>query len=321
MEPINPIVESWVREAKENPDAFWGRAAEQLPWLKKSDRVFEWTPPTFRWFIGGQTNLAYSALDHHVQRGWGGHTALVCLNEQGGRQVFTCAQLLDEVKRTSAALRGIGVGKGDRITIYMPPCAEAIILMLAIVRIGAIHVVVFAGFGAQALTDRVHASGSHFVFTADITYRKGKTVRLKEIVDRALEIETADVERVVVLNRTGDAMQMCGGRDITWSEFLNRGAGQDTGYAPMESNEPAFILATSGTTAKPKLTLHTQGGYQVYINSMGKWIFDLNPADVWWSTSDIGPARRKRREGIGILGCRFGRPLSIPVLEYRPYYF
>src|SRR5947209_1134631 len=288
MELISPVVNRWIQEARENPEEFWGRAAEQLPWLRKWDRVFEWTPPTFRWFIGGQTNLAYNALDYHVKRGWGGHTALAYLSERGERRLFTYAQLLHEVERVAAALRGMGIQKGDRITIYMPICPEAIILMLATVRIGAIHVVVFAGFGAQALADRVQASGSRLVFTTDITYRKGKDVQLKGIVDAAVEIGGQSVEHVVVLNRTGEIIPMQAGRDITWQEFLDHAKGQKGDYVPMESNEPAYILATSGTTAKPKLAIHTHGGYQVHIHSMSQWVFGLKPTDVWWSTSDIG---------------------------------
>jgi acetyl-CoA synthetase len=288
MNLVSPIVNRWVQEAKEDPEAFWGRAAEQLPWLRKWDQVFEWTPPTFRWFIGGQTNLAYSALDYHVKRGWGGHTALVYLNERGERRLFTYAQLLHEVERLAAALRGMGIKKGDRITIYMPTFPEAIMLMLAAVRIGAIHVVVFAGFGAQALGDRVQASGSRLIFTADVTYRKGKNTDLKGIVDASLEAGNGSVEHVVVLNRTGEDVPMQAGRDITWEEFLSHAEGHKGTYAPMESNEPAYILATSGTTAKPKLAIHTHGGYQVHIHSMGQWMFGLKPTDVWWSTSDIG---------------------------------
>jgi acetyl-CoA synthetase len=156
------------------------------------------------------------------------------------------------------------------------------------VRIGAIHVVVFAGFGTQALNDRVQASGSRLVFTADVTYRKGKDTQLKEIVDGALETGNGSVEHVIVLNRTGKPTSMQPGRDVTWQEFLSYAEGQRGDYVPMESNEPAYILATSGTTAKPKLAIHTHGGYQVFINSMGKWLFGLKPTDVWWSTSDIG---------------------------------
>jgi len=288
MDLISPVVRRWVQDARENPEAFWGRAAEQLPWLRTWDRVFEWTPPTFRWFVGGQTNLAYNALDHHVKNGWGGHTALVYLNERGERRLFTYAQLTHEVERVAAALRGLGVQKGDRITIYMPTCPEAIMLMLAAVRIGAIHVVVFAGFGAQALGDRAQASGSRFIFTADVTYRKGKNTQLKEIVDAALKTDSGSVERVIVLNRTDEPPSMQPERDITWQEFLSYAQGQQGDYVPMESNEPAFILATSGTTAKPKLAIHTHGGYQVHIHSMGQWVYGLKPTDVWWSTSDIG---------------------------------
>ena len=285
---VNPLVRRWLQDAREHPDDFWAKAAAQLHWFKQWERVFEWNFPVFRWFAGGQTNLAYNCLDVHVQRGWGGHTALITLNERGERRVFSYAQLAREVERIAAALRGLGLKKGDRLTVYMPTCPEAIMLMLATVRIGAIHSVVFAGFGAGALGDRVRASGSRLVFTADITYRKGKDVQLKEIVDSALEGGEHAVEHVVVLPRAGGASAMQAGRDLAWSEFLAQGANQDGGHVPMEANEPAYILATSGTTAKPKLAVHTHGGYQVYIHSMARWVFGLRPTDVWWSTSDIG---------------------------------
>src|SRR3954454_12344770 len=147
---MHPVVRRWLDDARSDPVGFWERAAQDVPWFRRWDRVFEWTPPTFRWFIGAETNLAWNAVDHHVLRGRGGHAALVYLNERGERSVFTYAQLLFEVKRLAAALRGLGLRKGDRITIYMPTSVEAIILMLATVRIGAIHSVVFAGFGANA---------------------------------------------------------------------------------------------------------------------------------------------------------------------------
>jgi acetyl-CoA synthetase len=288
MSLVNPIVQKWIDDGKQDPDAFWGRAADQLPWFRKWDRVLDWSPPTFKWFVGAETNLAYNALDHHVKRGWGGHTALIYLNERGERRIFTYAQLLYTVERVAAALRGLGIKKGDRLTVYMPTCPEAIILMLATVRIGAIHSVVFAGFGAKALGDRIRASGSRLVFTADVTYRKGKDTRLKEIVDEALLGGNNIVEHVIVLKRTGAETPWVPGRDISWEEFLGRAEGNSGDYVPMEANEPAFILATSGTTASPKLAIHTHGGYQVHIHSMGKWLFALRPTDVWWSTSDIG---------------------------------
>lgn len=288
MQVLNPVVEKWVNDAKLDPDAFWGRAAEQLPWFRKWDRVLDWNRPTFQWFVGGKTNLCYNALDHHVKRGWGGHAALIYLNERGERRVYTYASLLAEVERTAAALRGLGINKGDRITLYMPTCPEAIILMLATVRIGAIHSVVFAGFGSKALGDRVQASGSRLLFTADVTYRKGKETRLKEIVDDALTTTETAIERVIMLKRSSGPCPMKAERDISWEEFLAHAPGHSGEYVEMESNETAFILATSGTTAKPKLAMHTHGGYQVHIHSMGKWMFALKPTDVWWSTSDIG---------------------------------
>ena len=216
----------------------------------------------------------------------------MCINERGERRVLTYAQLLHEVKRLSAALRGLGIGRGDRVTIYMPPCPESIALMLATVRIGAMHSVVFAGFGAKALADRIEASASRAVFAADVTYRKGREVPLKSIVDEALATaspaDRRSVERVVVLRRSSDAVPMEPSRDITWDAFLALADGDNTNWIAMEANEPAFLLATSGTTAKPKLAIHTHGGYQVHVHAMGRWVFGLKPTDVWWATSDIG---------------------------------
>ncbi len=285
---ISPSVERWLREAAEEPDDFWGKAAEELPWFRKWDQVFEWEWPTFRWFIGGQTNLAYNCIDHHVANGRGDHTALIYANESGERQTFTYAEMKDGVEQIAAALRGLGMEKGDRLTIYMPVCPESIMLMLATVRIGAIHSVIFAGFGAGALSDRIVASGSKLVLTADVTYRRGGEVQLKSIIDTALEKTGDVVENVVVLNRSDQAPTQLGEHEMDWADFLKRGEGQDGSHVVMESNEPAYILATSGTTAKPKLAVHAHGGYQVYIHSMGRWCFGLNPDDVWWATSDIG---------------------------------
>jgi acetyl-CoA synthetase len=288
MEPINPIIRRWQHEAAADPEGFWARAAEALPWFRKWDRVLEWNPPTFRWFVGAQTNMAYNCLDHHVARGWGGHTALIYANERGERRVFTYNQLKREVERVAAALRGMGIQKGDRITLYMPNSPEAIMVMLAAARIGAIHSIIFAGFGAGALADRIRDSGSRLVFTSDVIYRKGKDVRLKEIVDSALALGDTPVQHVISLKRTAEAMPMTASRDLSWDEFLAKAAGQNGAYVPLESNEPLYILATSGTTAKPKLAVHTHGGYQVHIYSMGRWVFGMKPTDVWWATSDLG---------------------------------
>jgi acetyl-CoA synthetase len=288
VEVVNPIVRRWQREALDDTERFWDRAARALPWARTWDRVFEWTYPTFRWFIGGRINLAVACLDHHVANGRGGVAALVYVNERGERRVLTYAQLLHEVERAAAALRGLGVAKGDRLTIYMPTCPEAIVIMLAAVRIGAIHSVVYAGFGAGALAGRIQASGSRIVFAADVAFRKGREVPLKDIVDEALDAAGDAVERVVVLRRGSTPARMAAGRDLDWDVFLARGRDHTGEAVWVESNEPAYILATSGTTATPKLSVHMQGPYAVHVHSMARWMFDLRPGDVWWSTSDIG---------------------------------
>ncbi|MEE8518650.1 MAG: AMP-binding protein, partial [Dehalococcoidia bacterium] len=269
-------------------DKLWDKAARELPWLRTWDTVFEPDYPTFKWFVGGQTNLSYLCIDHHVANGRGAHPAIIYASERGDRETLTYAQLKVSVERAAAALRGMGLTKGDRLTIYMPNCLEAVVLMLATVRIGAIHSVVFAGFSAPALADRIRASGSRLVVTADVAYRKGGEVRLKEIVDDALALGCDSVEHAVVLQRGAEAPPFQDGRDLSWEEFIAAGAGQDGGYVPMEANEPAYILATSGTTATPKLVVHTHGGYAVGVHSQGKWCFGLKQSDVWWATSDLG---------------------------------
>jgi acetyl-CoA synthetase len=284
---VDPKLAAWLLDAQADPEEFWGKAAEALPWFKKWERVLDWEPPTFRWYRGGRSNLAYNCVDHHVKAGRGDRVALITENERGERRTFTYAQLLAEVRRVSAALRGVGIAKGDRIAIYMPTSAEAIILMLGAIRIGAVILVVFAGFGAGALGERVRLAGAKALFATDITYRKGKDVPLKGIVDDSLK-DSPDVKTVVVLRRGAADVPMTAGRDISWAEFLAKGEGQDAGHVELEANEPAYILATSGTTAKPKLAVHTHGGYQVYVYSMAKWMFGLEEKDVWWSTSDIG---------------------------------
>jgi acetyl-CoA synthetase len=256
---------------------FWAAAAEELPWFRPWKRLFEREGAGFRWFGGAETNLAWNCLDRHVEAGRGGHTALVYANERGERRSFTYAALLAEVEGAAAALRELGLEKGDRLTIYMPTAPEAIVLMLAAVRIGAVHSVVFAGFGAGALADRIRASGSRVVFTADVAYRKGSEVPLEGIVAEAVTLAGDDVEGVFTFSRQGD----------DWEGFIGDDGG-DGQHVPLEANEPAYILATSGTTARPKLAVHTQGGYQVGIHAMGRVCFGMKPEDVWWSTSDIG---------------------------------
>lgn len=288
MDLINPLIHKMIDDARSDPETFWGDAAQNVPWFKTWDQVLDWTPPTFKWFVGGQTNVAYNALDHHVKNGHGGRTALIYCNERGERGVYTYAQLLYNVERVAAGLRGLGITKGDRITIYMPTMPEAIMLMLACARIGAIHLCVFAGFGSGALADRIRASESKLIFATDAIYRKGRDVPLKGLLDAALEMNVPTIEHAIVLKRTGLDVPMRAGRDLSWQQFLDGGQGQSSAHEVMESNDPLYILATSGTTARPKLVVHMHGGYQVHTVSMGKWVFDLKPDDVWWATSDIG---------------------------------
>ena len=295
MNLVNPAVDAFRRTAQDDPDTFWARAAESLPWHRPWERVFEWDPDTpddrgryFRWFVGGQTNLAWNCVDRHVEAGNGGRAALVCSDERGDQTVLTYAQLQYEVRATAAALRGLGIAKGDRVGVYMPTCREAIVLMLACARIGAIHIAVFAGFGSGALSDRLELAGAKALFCSDITFRKGKDVPLKRIVDEALAKCRAPVANVVVHRRGADEAHMDPTRDLYWTDFLALGDGKSSDVEWLESNEPVFIIATSGTTAKPKLVVHTHGGYQVFIHSMGKWVFGLQEKDIWWATADIG---------------------------------
>ncbi len=276
------------RRSLDDAEAFWLEAAGRLDWTTPPDRALELRkPPTFAWYPGGRTNLSTNALDRHVDAGHGDTTALIALDERGGRRSLTYRELFDEVERVAAGLRGLGIGKGDRLTIYMPTSAEAIVAMLATVRIGAIHCVVFAGFGAGALGDRIRASGSRLVLTADLTYRKGKDIDLLAIVDDAVAADRGDVEHVVVLRR-GSTSRRAREGELTWDELLRAGDGHNGGVADTAAEDPAFILATSGTTAKPKLAVHGHGGYGVHIASMGDWVFGLRAGETWWSTSDIG---------------------------------
>jgi acetyl-CoA synthetase len=279
---------AFYRRSLDDPEAFWGEAAQLIDWSREPDRAFEQTAASeFRWFPGGRTNLAVNALDRHVAAGRGEHTALIALDERGNRRTATYAELLAAVQRTAVALRALGMGAGDRVTIYMPTCFEAIVAMLATVRIGAMHSVVFAGFGAGALRERILASGSRLVITADETYRKGSAVDLLAIVGRALAEGAGTVEHVIVLERGKPSGAALPGR-LSWRDFLDDGANGDDTAEDTDADDPAFILATSGTTARPKLAVHRHGGYQVHITAMGRWVFDLGPDDVWWSTSDIG---------------------------------
>lgn len=296
MDLIPPFVKSFLKKGYDDLEGFWEEAAinsmDEIFWKKKWDKTFEWNYPTFKWYIGGLTNICYSAVDYNVLKGRQGKAAIVSeIAETGETRVITYGQLLDLVKKYAKALRGMGVKKGDRVVIYMPMGIEPVTAMLACARIGAIHVVIFAGFSYKAVADRINLSGAEYILTQDVNHRRGTTIELKKVIDDAIsEVKPGQIKKVVVLKKAHDGIErnMVPGRDIYWEEFLRFGEGQSSEVEWMESNEPLFLLPTSGTTAKPKVTVHVHGGYQQYVYSMGKWIYKIRPDDVWFATSDIG---------------------------------
>jgi len=276
-------------KAKNDTESFWGEVAKELHWFEPWDRVYKKEGyPFFKWFVGGKTNLSYNCLDYQVfKKNRGNKAAIIWESEMGRTRVLTYGQLLHEVERFAAALKALGVGKGDRVTLCMPMVPEAAVAMLAATRIGAIHSAVFAGFGYKSVADRVADAGSKVLITADVGYRRGERIDLKGIVDRALEMPN-EVQKVIVLRRGETEPPMKDGRDMYWEEALDEGKKTTASAIPMESNDPSFILHTSGTTAKPKGTVQTHGGYQVHIYAMAKWVYGLKDTDVWWCLSDIG---------------------------------
>jgi len=284
-----PQLKRILKRALENPSEFWGEVAEELHWFKRWDTVFEWNYPDFTWFKGGITNIAFNCLENNIRKGRGNRAAIIWENGEGfPTRVLTYNQLLHDVEHFASTLKALGVKRGDRVTIYMPMVPEAAVVMLATARIGAIHSVVFGGFGYGALADRLQDAESRVVVTADVGYRRGSPVNLKSVVDEALKSDGHKVDNVVVLQRGKKPPPMTLGRDIAWDEALAKGDGVDAPVEKMRADEPAFILYTSGTMAKPKGTVQPHGSYQVYIYAMGKWVYDMHETDVWWSTSDIG---------------------------------
>lgn len=295
MNLIPPHIGCFLQSGYDDFERFWEEAAlkskDEIYWFRPWEKTFEWDYPTFNWFIGGQTNVCFSAVDYNIMKGRAGKAAIVSeIAETGETIVVTYGQLLHLVEKYAAALRGMGVKKGDRVAIYMPMGVESVTAMLACARIGAIHVVIFAGFSYQAIADRISLSGAEYVLAQDVNHRRGNTIELKKAVDDALDVvDLRQVKKVAVLKRAKDAERpMTAGRDMFWDEFLALAEGQNGDVEIMESNEPLFLLPTSGTTAKPKVTVHKQGGFQQYVYSMGQWIYKMRPEDVWFATSDIG---------------------------------
>jgi acetyl-CoA synthetase len=272
-------------EAAENPEKFWAEQAKNLIWFRQWNNVLEWNRPFARWFVGGGLNASVNCVDRHVNSEEKNKVAIIWESESGEYRSFTYYQLYRSVNKFANALRNLGIKKGDRITIYLPMVPELPIAMLACSRIGAIHSVVFSGFSAQALSDRVHDSKSKIIITADGGFRRGKLIELKRVVDDAIS-SMPFVESVIVLKRVENDIQM-GSKDLWWHDIIE---GTKSYCEPeiVDSTHPLYILYTSGTTGKPKGVLHSTGGYLTHLYATAKWVFDFKKQDIFFCTADIG---------------------------------
>ncbi|MEG5061247.1 acetate--CoA ligase [Microcoleus sp. A2-C5] len=276
-------------KAKADPQAFWAElATQELHWFQKWDTVLDWQPPVAKWFVNGKINISYNCLDRHLTTWRKNKAALIWEGEPGDSRTLTYAQLHREVCQMANVIKDLGVQKGDRVGIYMPMIPEAAIAMLACARIGAVHSVVFGGFSAEALRDRLNDGEAKLVITADGGFRKDTAVGLKAQVDKALGNNAVpSVTNVLVVQRTKQEVHMEPGRDHWWHD-LQKGASANCPAEPMDSEDMLFVLYTSGSTGKPKGVVHTIGGYNLYTHITTKWIFDLQDTDVYWCTADVG---------------------------------
>jgi acetyl-CoA synthetase len=278
--------EDLYRRAADDPEGFWAECARAVTWFKPFDRVLEWKFPFAKWFVGGQLNASYNCLDRHLAGPRRNKAAFIWEGEPGDSRVLTYQMLADEVGRCANGLRRLGVKDGDRVAIYLPLVPEAAIAMLACARIGAIHSVVFGGFSAEALADRINDAEAKVVITADAGWRRGQQVELKRNVDEALK-RAPSIEKVLVVRRVGAKVEMRKGRDLWWDELVARQS-PDCAPAEVDSEHPLYTLYTSGTTGKPKGVLHTTAGYLVQALMTMRWVFDLKEDDIYWCTADIG---------------------------------
>jgi acetyl-CoA synthetase len=274
------------QKAEADLEAFWAEQAEGLDWFTRWERVLEWKMPDAKWFVGGKLNVSYNCVDRHIKGARRNKAAIVWVGEPGDRRTLTYWDLYREVNRFANGLRKLGVARGDRVAIYMPMVPEIAIAMLACSRIGAVHSVVFGGFSAEALRDRINDAQAKVLVTADGGWRRGQIVALKHEADEAVT-GCPSVEHVVVLKRGDFPVHMHEGRDHWWHRLLD-GISDHCWPEPIDAEDPLYILYTSGTTGKPKGILHTTGGYLTGVFATTRWVFDLKEDDVFWCTADCG---------------------------------
>jgi acetyl-CoA synthetase len=280
-------------QAAEDPDAYWAEQARTLQWTKPFTETLDWSNPPFaKWFADGELNVTANCLDRHVANGFADRVAFYFEGEPGDTRTITYGELTHEVKRAANMLTALGVGPGDRVAIYMPMIPETVVAMLAVARLGAAHSVVFGGFSAESLRARIDDARAELVITADGGYRKGRVSALKPTVDAALALpgdgEPLSVEKVLVVKRGGNEVEMREGRDLWWHDEISAYDGEHTAQG-FPAENPLFILYTSGTTGKPKGILHTSGGYLTQTATTHSDVFDLKPeTDVYWCTADVG---------------------------------
>jgi acetyl-CoA synthetase len=299
----NVADEAIYERASRDPEGFWAERAGELRWMRKWDRVLEWNAPFAKWFLGGQLNVSDNCLDRFLGTPTQNKAALIWEGEPGDERVLTYRDLHREVCKFANVLKSLGVGKGDRVAIYLPMIPEAAIAMLACTRIGAPHNVVFGGFSAEALRDRMNDSQAKLLITADGGYRRGGVVRLKQAADEAME-GAPSVQKVVVVRRVGDEANAAFhlGRDVWWHEAMAE-ASLKSDPEPMDSEDLLYILYTSGSTGKPKGIAHTTGGYLTGVMTTTKWVFDLKESDVYWCTADVGWVTGHSYVVYGPLAC------------------